>query len=118
MDNARTLNRNLETMAWAALFIWWGVVDKDIGLFRSLPSGTEALGLGLILLGLNAARALNGIPTSGFTITLGTLALVLGALLLAGSLLSLPFQLPVLAIMMIALGVILLARMTVRTRTA
>lgn len=118
MDNARISNRNLEIMAWALVFIWWGLVDRDIGLFRTLPRGTESVGVGLILLGLNAARALNGIPTSGFTITLGTLFLVLGGLLLTGSLLSLPFELPVLAILLIALGVILLTRMTWQTRTA
>jgi len=24
MENVRTLNRNLEVMAWGALFVWWG----------------------------------------------------------------------------------------------
>lgn len=93
-------------MAWAAFFIWWGVTE----LFPSLPNGIGALGLGVILLGLNAARSLNGIPTSGLTTTLGILALVLGGLELAASALSLPFELPVFAILLIVFGLIVLAR--------
>ena len=112
MDNTRKLNRNLETMAWGTLFIWWGITE----LFQFLPHGTGAIGIGLIFLGLNMARSLNGIPTSGFSTTLGILALVLGGLELAGSLLALPFDIPVFAILLIVLGVILLARELLRSR--
>lgn len=112
MENTRTLNRNFETMAWGAFFVWWGITE----LFKFLPEGTGAVGFGLILIGLNVARSLNGIPTSGFTITLGILALVLGGLELAGLFLSLPFQLPVFAILLIVLGVIVLAREMIGNR--
>jgi hypothetical protein len=74
MENTRTSDRNLETVAWGALFIWWGITE----LVPGLPHGTGAIGIGLIFLGLNLARSLNGIPTSGFSTTLGILALVLG----------------------------------------
>jgi len=110
MDNARTLNRTFEPVAWGAFFIWWGVTE----LFPSLPHGIGALGIGLILLGLNAARSRNGIPTSGFTIALGILALVLGGLELAASVLSLPFEIPVFAILLIVLGMIILIRAPLR----
>ncbi len=106
MENTRTLNRNFETVAWGAFFIWWGITE----LFKILPAGTGAVGFGLILLSLNVARSLNGIPTSGLTITLGILALVLGGLELAGFFLSLPFELPIFAILLVVLGVIVLAR--------
>ncbi len=106
MENVRTLNRNLEAMAWGALFIWWGITE----LFPFLPHGVGAIGIGLILLGLNAARSSNGVRTSGFSITLGILALVWGGLELAGSLLALPFDIPVFAILLIVLGAIMLAR--------
>jgi len=106
MENIRTLNRNLEAMAWGALFIWWGITE----LFPFLPHGVGAIGIGLILLGLNAARSLNGVRASGFSITLGILALVWGGLELAGSLLALPFDIPVFAILLIVLGAIMLAR--------
>jgi hypothetical protein len=106
MENTRLLNRNFETYAWAAFFVWWGITE----LFKFLPEGTGAVGFGLILIGLNVARSLNGLPTSAFTITLGVLALVLGGLELAGFFLSLPFELPVFAILLIVLGVIVLTR--------
>ena len=112
MDNTRKLNRNLETMAWGVLFIWWGITE----LFQFLPHGTGAIGIGLIFLGLNLARSLNGLPISGFSTTLGILALVLGGLELASSVLRLPFELPVFAILLIVLGVILLARELLRSK--
>ena len=112
MENTRTLNRNLETVAWGAFFIWWGITE----LFNFLPHGTGAIGIGLIFLGLNVARSLNGIPTSGFSTTLGILALVLGGLDLASSAVRLPFELPIFAILLIVLGVILLARELLRSR--
>jgi hypothetical protein len=112
MENTRTLNRNLEMVAWGAFFIWWGITE----LFNFLPHGTGAIGIGLIWLGLNAARALKGVPTSGLTTTLGILALVLGGLELAISVLRLPFELPVFAILLIVLGVIMLARELLRSR--
>ncbi len=70
----------------------------------------------MILLGLNAARSLNSIPASGFTTTLGILALVLGGLELARPVLRLPFELPVFAMLLIVLGVTFLGRELVRTR--
>lgn len=103
MNNTRLLNSTIEAVAWGAFFIWWGITE----LFNFLPDGTGAAGIGLILLGLNAARSLNGIPTSRFTTILGFMALVWGGLELLGSVLPLPFELPVFAILLIGLGVIL-----------
>lgn len=111
MDNTRTLNRDFQMIAWGLVFIWWGIAE----LFK-FPDGVALVGIGLILLGLNVARSLNGIPTNGFSITLGILALVWGGLELAGSVLLLPFELPVFAILLIVLGVILLARELQRVR--
>jgi len=106
MNNTQTLNRNFEAMAWGALLVWWGVTE----LFGTLPEGSGAIGIGLILLGLNIARSLNGIPTSGFTTTVGILALVWGGLELAGVIFSLPFEIPVFAILLIVWGATVLAR--------
>jgi hypothetical protein len=105
MNKPQTMNRNFEAIAWGALFVWWGVTE----LFSSLPDGTGAIGIGLILIGVNIARTLNGIPISRFSTTLGILALVWGGLELAGVLLSLPFEIPIFAILLIVLGVIVLA---------
>jgi len=105
MNNAQTLNQKFEVIAWGALFIWWGITE----LVPSLPDGTGAIGIGLILIGVNVARWLSGLPVRRFSITLGVLALVWGGLELVGVLLSLPFELPVFAILLIVLGVIILA---------
>ena len=104
MNNTQTLNRNFEAIAWGALFLWWGITE----LVKFLPDSTGAIGVGLILIGLNVARSLNGIPTSGFSSTLGILALVWGGLVLVRAVLSLPFEMPVFAILLITLGLLLL----------
>ena len=106
MEHARLLNRQLETLGWGLFFVWWGITE----LFNFLPPGIGAIGLGVILLGLNAVRTRNGIPASGFTTTLGILALVLGGLELAAAALNLPFEIPIFAILLIVLGIILLGR--------
>ena len=105
MDNIQTLKRDFDTVAWGAFFIWWGITE----VVKTLPEGTGAVGIGLILLGLNAARALNGLPLSRFTTILGLAAFILGALELLGTVLALPFELPIFAILLVTLGVILIA---------
>lgn len=113
MDTTNMLNRNFEAIAWGVLFVWWGVTE----LIKILPAGTGAIGIGLILLGLNVARSLNDIPASGFSITLGILALVWGGLELAAVVFYLPFELPVFAILLIVLGVLLLGNVIWGTKT-
>ncbi len=112
MENTRRSNPSLETLAWGAFFILWGITE----MFKSLPDGTGAIGIGLILVGLNLARLWSRQPVGGFTTTLGILALVLGALELARPFLHLSFELPVFAVLLLALGVILLGRALVRDR--
>jgi hypothetical protein len=104
MNDTQILNRNFEAIAWGALLIWWGITE----LIPSMPDGSGPIGIGLILIGVNIARSLNGVPISRFSITLGILALVWGGLEMAGALLSLPFELPVFAILLIVLGAIIL----------
>lgn len=106
MENTRKFNFDLEGIAWGAFFIFWGITE----MITSLPEGTGAIGIGLILIGLNIARSLNGRPTSSFTTTFGILALLLGGLELARPLLHLSFELPIFAILLLTLGVILLIR--------
>ena len=77
---------------------------------KGLPNGVGAIGIGLILISLNVARALNRIPTSGFTTFLGLLALVWGGLELARVTLGLPFEISAFPILLIVLGVIVLVR--------
>lgn len=70
------LNKRLETIGWALFLIMIG----GLGLVPTaqIPGGTWLIGVGLIMLGLNAARLINGIAMSGFTIFLGILALLSG----------------------------------------
>ena len=70
------LNKRLEAVAWGLFLIMigalWLLPDETI------PEGTWLLGVGIILLGLNGLRYLNGIKMSGFTIFLGIVALCIG----------------------------------------
>jgi len=109
---ASKLNETLEAVAWGALLMWWGVTE----LFSFLPNGTGAIGVGLILLGLNVIRSLNGFSTRAWTTMFGILALVWGGLDLAGSLLRLSFEMPTFAILLIVLGAMVLGRGLLRNR--
>ncbi|HLF36872.1 MAG TPA: hypothetical protein VI520_02940 [Anaerolineales bacterium] len=104
LDSLKVLNRRYEYTAWGFLLIWWGLVEW----FGFLPEGAGPIGTGVILLGLNAVRSLNGIRTNRFSMTVGILALVLGGLQLAGSRLGLALVIPLFPILLIVLGVSLL----------
>jgi len=106
MEDTRKSTFDLEAIAWGVFFILWGITE----LLPSLPKGTGTVGIGVILIGINLARSWKGQPTSGFTTTLGVLALLLGGLELARPYLHLSFELPVFAILLIVLGVIMLTR--------
>jgi hypothetical protein len=108
----QTLNRLHETIAWGVILLWWGITE-----LLNLPNGMDALGIGLILLTLTAARSGKGLRTSGLTIAVGVLALAWGLLDLMDSLLRLPFELPTFAILLIVLGVTLIALALLRGRT-
>jgi len=96
---------DFEGVAWGLFFVWWGITE----LFPALPNGSDPLGIGLILLGVNAARHFSGEAPSRFSITLGILMVVWGGLELAGVIFNLPIELPVFAVLLIVLGVMILA---------
>ncbi len=76
------LNKRLETMAWGAFLIMLGgfmFVPNEI-----IKGGWWSIGVGLIFLGLNAARYFNGLRMSGFTTFLGILSVAGGVLDLVG----------------------------------
>ena len=76
MDNTKTIKRNLTTIGWGALLVWWGLSL----MIDPITVGMSAIGTGLILLGLNAARALQGISANRSTTGWGITALVWGIL--------------------------------------
>jgi hypothetical protein len=96
VEAQRALNKRLESIAWAFFLIMIG----GIGLVpkEQVPEGVWSIGVGLIMLGLNAARYYYKIKMSSFTIVLGILALLTGA----GELLGV--DLPGLAILLILIG--------------
>ncbi|MEW6239788.1 MAG: hypothetical protein AB1564_03140 [Chloroflexota bacterium] len=77
LDPAKAaLNKRLETAFWGLFLIMlggqWLLRDSNV------PRGLWDMGVGLLFLGLNAARYFNGLKMSGFTTFLGILALVGG----------------------------------------
>ncbi len=114
MDTAQIKNRNLEAIAWGAIFVWWGVTE----LLPSLPRGTGALGIGLILIGLNVARALIRTRISVFTTSIGIVALAWGAVELARPALHLTFDFPVFAVLLIVFGAFLMGSVIRRPSAA
>jgi hypothetical protein len=80
-ENA-ALNKRFETMAWGAFLIMLGgfmFVPEEI-----IKGGWWSIGVGLIFLGLNAARYFNGLRMSGFTTFLGIISVIGGVLDLVG----------------------------------
>ncbi len=70
------LNKRLETAFWGLFLIMlggWALIPDE-----TIPKGAWSMGVGLIMLGLNAARYLNKIRMSGFTTILGILSLLGG----------------------------------------
>ena len=70
------LNKRLETIGWGLFLIMLGgfaFVPHD-----QVPEGLWSIGVGLIFLGLNAARYANQIRMSGFTTFLGIISVLGG----------------------------------------
>ena len=83
VDNEKAaMNKNLERVAWGAFLIMLGgfmFVPEEI-----IKGVWWSIGVGLIFLGLNAARYFNGLRMSGFTTFLGILSIIGGILDLIG----------------------------------
>lgn len=75
-------NKQFETIGWGLFLIMLGgfIFIPD----TTIKAGFWSIGIGLIFLGLNAARYFNGIRMSGFTTFLGILSLIGGILQLLG----------------------------------
>ncbi len=98
----RRQGRRLDEIAMALVLIMTG------GLWLApkamFPEGTWLAGLGLILLGLNAARRIRGLKTSGFGIIVGLIAFAAGIGRIIGQ------ELPLIPILLIVLGAGLVLR--------
>jgi len=71
-----TLNKRLETAFWGLFLIMlggWALIPD-----ATVPKGAWSIGVGLLMLGLNAARYFSKIRMSGFTTILGIISLLSG----------------------------------------
>ena len=96
------LNKRLESIGWGFFLVMAGgsiLIPHDVA-----PNGLWTIGVGLIMLGLNAARYFNGIKMSGFTTVLGIIAVAVGIAELLG------FDILGGALLLIILGVYLLLK--------
>ncbi len=98
----RRQGRRLDEIAWALVLIMTGALW--LAPKAMFPEGTWLAGLGLILLGLSAARRIRGVDASGFGIAVGVVALAAGASRMAG------LDLPLVPVLMIVLGITLVLR--------
>jgi len=81
-EEKAALNKRLETMAWGCFLILLGgflFVPEAV-----IKGGWWSIGVGLIMLGLNAARYFSGLRMSGSTTFLGFLSVLGGVLDLVG----------------------------------
>ena len=100
------LDKRLATLFWALLLILIGGIWL-VPVSR-LPDGTLLIGIGVILLGLNAVRLLNRIPIRVLPTILGGLALVEGLAAGVGA------ELPLIPLALIAIGASILLELTPR----
>jgi hypothetical protein len=105
MNTTKNISRNFDAIGWGTLFVWWCISL----MLPSMLNGVAPLGTGLILIGVNIARKLAGLPMSGLSTTIGNLAIVWGMLELAGVLVNLPFETTIFSLLLIVLGLIVLA---------
>jgi hypothetical protein len=106
-DAGPAFAKRLDEIGWAVLLIVTGV----IWLFpeSQIPPGTWFIAVGILLLGLNAIRAMARVPVSGFTTLFGALALAGGLATLWG------VELPIVALGLILFGLGLLYRQLIST---
>lgn len=95
-----TLNTRLEEIGWGIFLLMigalWLVPDATV------PQGTWVVGAGLIMIGVNVVRHVNGIRMNTFSTILGVLALMAGI----GDILGL--RLPLFPIVLVLIGALIL----------
>ncbi|MGD8245615.1 MAG: hypothetical protein PVI63_10530 [Anaerolineae bacterium] len=81
-DEKAAFNKRLETIAWGCFLVMLGgfaFIPEQI-----IAGGSWSIGVGVIMLGLNAARYAYGLKMSGFTTFLGVVSLISGVLEVVG----------------------------------
>jgi hypothetical protein len=92
--------------------IAWGILLLFLGVLMIVPgdqNGIFLLGTGFVLLGLNVARRMTGVPVNAFSTTLGSLGLIGGTYALMRPLLNLPhFEVGFIPLALIIIGLYIL----------
>lgn len=108
VEEARRRGTRVEEVGWALFLILTG------GLWLApdtwTPEGTWLAGLGLILLGVNAARHLQRLRTDGVGIVVGLVALVAGLARILGG------RLPFVPLLLVVLGAAMIVKVAIRAR--
>ena len=107
--NNTNLNKRLEEAGWGFFLLLIGTLLLLPNEW--VPQGTWLLGAGLIMLGLSCIRYLNGIATSGFTVGLGVIAVLLGVSAFFG------LRPPFFAILLALIGLSIIVRSLLPART-
>ena len=115
MKTEDQITNRYTAIAWGLLFILWGATI----LFDFIPFGVGLLGSGLIFLGANGMRLLNGFPIKTQNNTIGILAsswglLELGRPILQQLFITADLDWAIFAILLVELGLISLTRELLR----
>jgi hypothetical protein len=99
------LNRNvaLTSLAWGIFFVWIGLSWIASEYYGVSMEAYVALGVGIILIGLNAARAGFGMKLSKFSLFIGIIALIFGGTVMAG------FKPPLWQTILVLIGLFIIA---------
>ena len=106
--NKVNLNKRLEDSGWGFFLLLIGallLLPSDL-----VPQGAWLIGAGVIMLGLNLIRYLNGISVSKFTVVLGFVSVFVGLATFFG------LRPPLLALFLTLIGLSIIARSLLPTR--
>lgn len=105
-----TTARTLTTVAWGLFFILVGGAWFYGETYKVDVGTTIAIGVGLILVGLNLARSSIGVKMSKFSLGIGILALLLGVARYFG------MKLDILPLVIILIGLFIIAEAFARRK--
>ena len=100
--NTNLEGKRLDEIALALVLVMTGALW--LAPRAMFPEGTWLVGVGLIVLGLNAARRVRGVRTSGFGLVVGLVALAAGIGRIVGQ------DLPIVPVLLLVLGAGLIVR--------
>jgi hypothetical protein len=102
-----TVASRIEAIGWGLLLLMTGILF----LVPGLPDGTWLVGLGVLMLGLNATRIYVGLRPDRFGVILGIAAVLAGFAIMAG------IDVPVFALLLILCGLAIIAGQITQERT-